>query len=92
MVDDLRSSCAELKERVEDPFPEAIKFANEVAESLRGKVVGDENAMQTDMDAPENCKGKDVISTRMEGTSNGIPKQSLMDRQPTASRYEVVFY
>lgn len=83
LVEDLRSRCAELKEMVEDPLPEAIKFAKEVA---------DEIGIPVDKGVPENCKGKDVISTGGEGTCTGMPKQTLMDRQPTAFHYEVVYY
>lgn len=83
LVEDLRSRCAELKEMVEDPLPEAIKFAKEVA---------DEIGIPVDKGVPENCKGKDVISTGGEGTCTGTPKQTLMDRQPTAFHYEVVYY
>lgn len=92
LVEDLRSRCAELKEMVEDPLPEAIKFAKEVAESYQAKAGGNEIGIPVDKGVPENCKGKDVISTGGEGTCTGMPKQTLMDRQPTAFHYEVVYY
>jgi ornithine carbamoyltransferase len=92
VVEDLRSSCVELKGKVEDPLPEAIKFANEVAESLRRKERENQTSMRVDMDAPENFKGKDVLSTQGEGGGRTeIPKRSLMDRQPTAFQYQVIF-
>ncbi|KAJ4756346.1 Telomeric repeat-binding factor 1 [Rhynchospora pubera] len=78
-VEDLRSSCAELLNMVEDPLPEAIKFANEVAESLRGKVGEDIQDMPVDQNSRDD--GGDAIST-------GLPKRSLMDHNPTAFHYE----
>ncbi|KAJ3697000.1 hypothetical protein LUZ61_000705 [Rhynchospora tenuis] len=78
-VEDLRSSCAELLNVVEDPLPEAIKFANEVAENLCGKVGEDIQDMPVDQNA-RDAGGN--------GTSTGLPKRSLMDHNPTAFHYE----